>query len=293
MTAVPWKVSLHGGHSVDYCDHAHSTLREMLDAAVEKGFRIFGITEHAPRTEDRFLFPEERAMGWDVATLDRLFRAYAEDTRALVDEYAGRLTVLRGFESEVVPADAYVALVKGWREEFGFDYIVGSVHHLYEQTFDSSQQLFDDMVADHGGLEPVAMEYYRSLAAMVEALRPEVVGHFDLIRIFAGPHGPVDTPPIREAAEAALEAVQRAGSILDLNAVGLLKGQGMPYPAPWVVQRAAAMGIPFCFGDDSHSAEAVGTHFDEARAYLLENGVTAIRALTRGEHGIEPLDIPL
>jgi hypothetical protein len=31
-------VSLHGGHSREYCDHARSTLREILEAAVACGY---------------------------------------------------------------------------------------------------------------------------------------------------------------------------------------------------------------------------------------------------------------
>jgi len=44
----PWRVSLHGGHSGEYCDHAEATLREMLEAAVQYGYQTFGVSEHAP-----------------------------------------------------------------------------------------------------------------------------------------------------------------------------------------------------------------------------------------------------
>ena len=69
------------------------------------------------------------------------------------------------------------------------------------------------------------------------------------------------------------------GAILDLNTVGYRKGLGTPYPAPWVVLQAHEMGIPFCFGDDSHAVEQVGAGLDRAREYLLENGVRTITCL--------------
>src|SRR5438045_1413741 len=37
-----WRVSLHGGHSGEFCDHAEGTLREILTAAVAAGYHTFG-----------------------------------------------------------------------------------------------------------------------------------------------------------------------------------------------------------------------------------------------------------
>ncbi len=53
-------VSLHGGHSGEFCDHAEGSLREILDAAIDAGYHTFGVSEHAPRCEDRFTYPNER-----------------------------------------------------------------------------------------------------------------------------------------------------------------------------------------------------------------------------------------
>jgi histidinol-phosphatase (PHP family) len=119
------------------------------------------------------------------------------------------------------------------------------------------------------------------------------VGHFDVIRKRALPYGDCDTPSIRRAAESALEAVRGAGCILDLNTAAYRKGLGTPFPAPWVVQKAHAMGIPFCFGDDSHAPDQVGAGVERAREYLLENGVTSITALTRIDGGIGRTVLPL
>lgn len=286
MTPTPWMVSMHGGHSERYCDHASSPLPAMLEAAVERGFAAYGITEHAPRIEARFLYPEEVEMGWDAAKLKADFEQYAEDSRRLVEQFAGRLEVLRGFEAEVVPADRYVELMQGLREQHGFDYIIGSVHFVDEFLFDGGPAAFDEAVTMHGGIEPLAVRYYETLCGMVESLRPEVVGHFDLIRKFRTDITLFSTPPIREAARRALEAVKDCGGILDVNTKAFRYGHKVPYPEPWVVEQASAMGIPFCFGDDSHSVDDVGTGLAQARAYLLENGVDTIAYLTRRDGGI-------
>jgi len=109
------------------------------------------------------------------------------------------------------------------------------------------------------------------------------VGHLDLIRQNAPSNESVETPRLREAAEIALAAAKKHDCILDLNTGGYRKGLGSPYPAPWLLRRAVELGIGVCFGDDSHSPEQVGAGLDDARTYLLENGVTTIEALAREE----------
>lgn len=284
---APWAVSLHGGHSSDYCDHGNSTLREMLDAAVEVGYHTFGIAEHAPRVEPRFLYSEEIRRGWDVAKLRCDFDAYAEATCLLVDEYADRLNILRGFEAEVVPADRYVELMLSWREQYHFDYMVGSVHWLGDQITDYSQELFDEVLKTYPSLEALAVRYYERVAEMVRSLRPDVVGHIDVIRKYARVHGPVDTPAVRDAADGALEAIRDAGTIIDVNTGAYRRGFDVPFPAPWLLERATRdFAIGVCFGDDSHSVEQVGAGILEARSYLLQHGVTHLTALSRNQTGV-------
>lgn len=276
-----WNVSLHGGHSSDFCDHGKSPLREMLEAAVARGMAVYGVAEHGPRVESRFLYPEEIELGWDVERLMRNFEAYAEATRRYADEFADRLTVLRAFEIEVVPQERYVALMRAIREQFDFDYVVGSVHYVDEFLFDYSRENFEKAVEMQGGLEPFAVKYYETLAEMVGAVRPEVAAHFDLIRKYAPASGGFDTPAVRRAAETALEAIRRHGCLLEVNTGGYRNGLAYPYPEPWVVEQARAMGIPFCFGDDSHAAEDVGADIPRARNYLLQCGIKEITILVR------------
>jgi histidinol-phosphatase (PHP family) len=155
------------------------------------------------------------------------------------------------------------------------------VHYVDEIQIDGDRAEFDRVVAKEGGLDALAVRYYEMVADMVEDLSPDVVGHLDLVRRNAGPTAELDTPHIRAAADKALEVIRRHESILDLNTAGYRKGLGGPYPAPWLVQRAHSLGIGFCFGDDSHGPAQVGAGINEAREYLLANGVPEVAVLTR------------
>lgn len=288
-----WKVSLHGGHSSNYCDHATSTLAEILEAACDAGMRTYGVTEHAPRVEPERLYEEELALGWDIGTLDRLFGEYAAEVERFKRVYAGTMTVLKGFEAEVVPEGRYAEVMLGFRERFGFDYIVGSVHYVAGHIIDYLPGRYEKAVAICGSPEALAVRYFHDVARMVEALHPEVVGHLDLYRRRFASDAAASTPPIRKAAMEALEVIRQQNTIIDVNTAGLRVGLGHPYPAPWLVDAARGMGIAFCFGDDSHNTIQVGAGIGDAREYLLSHGVTHIEALEPGTAGLNRRKIAL
>ena len=298
-----WMVSLHGGHSGEFCDHAEGSLREILTAAVDAGFHTFGVSEHAPRGEARFLYPEEIRRGWDAGKVAADFITYTATLPALEEEFADRLIVLKGFEAEVVPSNRYVRRMREYRERRApsgrpaFDYFVGSVHYVREEQIDGEVEAYLNAVEVCGGLEDFVRAYYRTVAEMIDKLRPDVVGHLDLVVKNARKAGftleAFETPQMRTAAEAALEAARETGAILDLNTAGWRKGLPNPYPAPWLVRRALEMNVPFCFGDDSHSPAQVGAGIADARLYLLDLGVRSITALTREEGSLVLKVIPL
>ena len=277
---------MHGGHCGKFCEHAEGELRAVLEAAVAAGYHTFGVSEHAPRSQDRFLYPTERQRGYTVERLAEEFDAYAETVAKLSQEFTGRLVVLRGFEAEVVPASSYREEMHAYRDRYEFEYMVGSVHHVKEIPIDGELSDFQRVLVEVGSLEKLAIRYYQSVTEMVEALRPEVVGHLDLVRKNAAPNASLDTPAIRNAADQALDAVVKHNCILDLNTAGYRKGLGSPYPAAWLVRRAHEKDIGFCFGDDSHGPDQVGAGIDEARRYLLDNGVDQVAVLTRENDSI-------
>ena len=77
MSGPEWMVSLHGGHSGEFCEHARGTLRQTIEAAIAVGYRTYGVSEHAPRDENRFVYDTEHDKGYDIDRLAREFDDYA------------------------------------------------------------------------------------------------------------------------------------------------------------------------------------------------------------------------
>ena len=103
----------------------------------------------------------------------------------------------------------------------------------------------------------------------------------------------MESDPVMKAVYNVLEIAKANGCILDLNVGALSRGLTTPYPAPWIMQLAREMGVPFCFGDDSHSVALVGAGIDAGRDYLLEHGIETITKLTRRDGAIAREIVPL
>jgi len=274
---MPW-FSYHGGHSGEFCAHAKDSLEAVVRAAIDRGFTHYGLSEHSPRYREDELYPEEREAG--VAQLHTLFEAYAEEARRLQAEYADRIELLVGFETEKLPADHWATTMLELRERHAFDYVVGSVHDLGGRWVDYSAETTAALAADLGGRSEMQRRYFDSLAELVATLRPEIVGHLDLIRKFDGMETRID-PGVFANIERVLEAVSAAGTRLDINCGALRRGLSPVYPLPEILSRAREMRIPVTLGDDSHGVESVGKGLDASLRAITRAGYREIDYLSR------------
>lgn len=276
-----------------YCDHADDPLDTLVSAAIAAGFHTYGITEHAPRFRKGDLYAEERDLGWTVESLSSQFEAYAAELESLQKKHANHLYLLKGFEAEVIPAESYKEKMLHLKKSLNFDYMVGSVHYVKEINIDYTPAYFAEALARCGGLEQLAVAYYQQVQRMVEDLRPEVVGHFDLIRKLAGEDPDLESPAVLRSAEEALETIREVGSIVDINTSALRRGFSVPYPGPVFIKMIRDKNIPVCFGDDSHAVAHVGVGLSEARQYLLDHEIQSVANLVRTGGGVEKESVAL
>ena len=66
-------MSLHS-HSGQFCQHAHGTLEEVVLRAIELKMKVFGLSEHMPRSRSQDLYPEEVHISNKLSNLQVLTR---------------------------------------------------------------------------------------------------------------------------------------------------------------------------------------------------------------------------
>src|SRR5690606_9516352 len=96
----PLRVSVHGGHSGQFCHHAKDSLEDVVNAYIEAGFSWVAITEHMPPAEDAWRYPDEVEGGLSAATLQARFRDYFAECRRLREVYRNRIELFCCFETE-------------------------------------------------------------------------------------------------------------------------------------------------------------------------------------------------
>ncbi|MGD9201385.1 MAG: histidinol-phosphatase [Chitinispirillia bacterium] len=265
------RISIHGGHSGSFCNHAEDTLEEILVAYINAGFKMAGITEHMPAVEEKFMYPDEKEAGMTVKTLHKRFCNYFQECAGLKNKFRDQISILIGFETEMYSGttDYIHKIIKTYCP----DYFVGSLHHVDDMMIDVSDQLYSKAVEESGGLVNLYCRYFDQQFEMIKELEPDVIGHFDLVRFFDSDY-PVTlkNPEVNEKIERNLQMIKNLDLILDLNLSGFDKPAKEQYPSIDILKRAVELGIAIAPGDDSHGVSTVGRHFEKGMNILKSIG---------------------
>lgn len=281
-------VSVHGGHSGEFCNHATDTLEQVVRAYIDKGFRWVGITEHAPGISDDLLYNDQQAAGLSPEFLFDRFGDYMNECRRLKLKYQDQITLYAAMEIETY--SGYQSFVPYLVDSFQPEYLVGSVHFVNDVNFDYSPEMYQRAAASVGGIERLYEHYFDAQFEMIALLNPAVIGHFDLIRIF-DPHYKkrLEKPAIWQKITRNLELVKRRELILDFNLRAFYKGATEPYISRSILRRAKELEIAVVPGDDSHSVASVGNYIDRGIDILqkmqfdLRWSQPALRAAHQGQ----------
>ncbi|ORX74151.1 histidinol phosphate phosphatase H [Linderina pennispora] len=218
--------------------HTHSGQQQ-----VGKGMHTIGLTEHIPRCR-----PQD-------PTLRQPFPHTSQKPKRLQTKYQDRIKIVIGCETEYI-TQLDMDRAKQVQEEFGLDYIVGS---MYEQ-----------IVAKYNGdRTAVFRRYFELQYQMLQALQPTVVGHFDLVRIFH----PRDQPDplladeaVRRLAVRNIEYIVSYGGVVERD----------------LLREILARRGRITLSDDSHGGSDVAMHYDRLYAYLMEMQVQDVHCVGTG-----------
>lgn len=273
MTSVE-RVSVHGGHSGQFCNHATNSLEEIIKAYIALGFTWVGITEHAPAISEELLYPDQKAAGLTPEILLEQFGQYMQECRRLQRKYVADIRVFAAMEIETY--SGYETFVPYLIETFSPDYIVGSVHFVKDIGFDYSREQYEQAKESAGGIDALYLAYFDLQYEMIRLLRPAVVGHFDLVRLFDPDYRErLVQPDIAQRVKRNLELISELDLIMDFNLRALAKGAAEPYITHSILEMAREYDITIVPGDDSHGITSVGNFFDEGSVILQKYGFSS------------------
>ena len=248
--------------------HVHTAFSDGKDtpeaiaaAAHQRGFAALGFSDHGHTDFDlsycmrRESCPEYRAR-----------------IAALKEAYAGKMEILCGVEQD------------GFSEEptDGFDFVIGSLHYLHiggeYVEVDWSADILKAAAETHfgGDILSVTECYYETLTERILPMKPDLIGHFDLIAKFNEGDAlfPSSDGRYREAWHSAADALLTLNVPFEVNTGAISRGyRTEPYPSREIIAYLAKKGGKFILSSDSHSADTIGYGFAAARRLVPENSL--------------------
>ncbi|KIY00653.1 uncharacterized protein Z520_03317 [Fonsecaea multimorphosa CBS 102226] len=272
----------HHSHSGQFCaDHARDSLDDVIQTAMAKGMAVFALTEHMPRHE------QDRYPG-ETATLEMHYAneaAYVAEALRLRQKYKDRIGLPLGFEGEWIRPESE-DLIKRSLETHPYDFFIGSVHHVHTIPIDYDHAMYKEARSKAGGTdERIFEDYFDAQFAMLQTLRPPVVGHFDLIRLKSDDPNQSFKPMRGVWARISrnLDCVAEYGGILEINSAAVRKGMDEPYPKAEICEAALERGIRFCLSDDSHGVDQVAHSYPRVLELLEKVGIKSVTFLSHRE----------
>lgn len=262
-----------------------STLAQQVSAAQRLGFVSLGFSEHAAQG-----FDPEYSMS--LAVQDEYFAQVRELASATED-----LRIRCGLELDTMAHESEAQASK--RDA---DYLIGSTHYLSEcwhgqpvsvdGDFDLLTAYCDAAYAGDG--LAMAMDYLERHAEGVLHMKPQIIGHFDLVRKYAASRGLFDeaSPKYRRAALTALERVYPSGGVLEVNTGAIARGaMTLPYPTFELLCAWREMGGSVTLTSDCHNAAMLNCYFGEALSMIRQAGFKQVLYLGCGKALWDSLDL--
>lgn len=279
----------HHSHSGTYVSHGADDLDSIVKSAEDRGFTVFCLTEHMPRLENRYLYPEETEKNYTTNNLKKDFDNFLSHAKEIQKKYNehSRMRVLVGFEVEGINEE-HIRYSKSLLENGNtkINLSVGSVHYVNDTPIDFNQKLWleaRDKCVDKS-TRSLFHKYFETQFAVLKGLKPTVVGHFDLIRLFTPQNErdpwtnklikdvnlENDWPEVWTSIKTNIRLVVEYGGLFELNSSAFRKGWNTPYPQIDICNCIVDNSGKFCLSDDSHSIAQVGMNLHRVLAFARD-----------------------
>ncbi|CAG8839731.1 22525_t:CDS:2, partial [Gigaspora margarita] len=209
--------------------------------------------------------------------LSKTFSEFVMEARRLQEKYKSQITLLVGLESENI-TNSSTTEIQNLISQYHLDYLVGSVHHVHETPIDFDLETFEIALSKSEGNVNSAEEnlfasYFDAQYQILKDLKPMVVGHFDVIRIYR-PNVEL-TDFLYKKIERNIEFVVEYGGLFEINSAGFKKLQ-CAYPQRDILKLIIEKGGKLTISDDCHSPQSVGMNYHELYDYLKEFNINEL-----------------
>lgn len=256
------------GHThTELCRHGSGdSTAKMVERAIQQGFTVYSITEHAPVPEGLI---GDREFELELGMADDEVQSYFDLVKDLKRVYGQKIEIRSGLEVDYLPG--YEAFTKEQLKEWNhhLDEILFSIHFMPGKggmrCIDFKPDDFrDGLLSYYGDITSVHDAYWKMVKEMLQVHlgfnKPIRIGHLALIYKFyeefpLEKHNHFSTDFFKEI----LTLVKEKQYSLDYNMAGTnQKLWGHPYMLDPILYWCNQLDIELVYGSDAHRLESVG-----------------------------------
>jgi histidinol-phosphatase (PHP family) len=244
--------------TTDFHNHiSFTSATEMIQAAKQRGLRIFGLSEH------NFQMTEMRPYFGHVPHEGRFmpFKEYFNEIQEARE--AEHFDVRIGLEVDFDPARNDI--IQSLLRPYPWDYLIGSIHDVDELHYDRMQE---DPGRERG--EALWLRYFTLLREAVTSGFFQVVSH--PIRMYTTNHYLPST--FDEELEHLAAEATCCNVALELNGADI---ERYPHIARRLMKACSIQKTPIHTGSDAHRPSEIGREYEQMTAILHEAHIQKVR----------------
>ena len=215
------------------CNHAQGTEREYVEAAISRGLKIFGFSDHTPQYFPGDYYTFMRMRPYELPE-------YCSDIRSLRREYQDRIQLHAGLEAEYYPA--FWADLLPRARDAGVEYMILGQHWL-------GNEIDEPGVSAATCDESILRRYCHQVCTALETGKFTYLAHPDYIN-FVG-----DVKIYQHHIRDLCRTAKQTDTPLEINFLGLSFGRH--YPNERLLEVAAEEGCSVVFGMDAHAPKHI------------------------------------
>ncbi len=258
----------------NFCDGTAEP-EEYVLTALERNFHTLGFSSHAPVP-----FKNNFAIK-DDAELQR----YCRTIRGLQLKYKGRISIWLGLELDYI--DGISRDFAEFRQKCNLDYTIGSVHLVRNRNneglwfIDGAKiESYDEGLKNIFGenIREAVGAYYHQLSQMLLTQKPDILGHFDKIKMHnRNRYFGEEEPWYRRLVMDLLDVAEKTGVIIEINTRGIYKKRSDDlYPGQWILKEMVNKDIPVTLSADAHRPEEIDGYYAETLEILGKIGFKSL-----------------
>ena len=249
-----------------FCD-GKNTPREMVERAIELGCAEIGFSSHSPLSCKN---------SWCMDKSE--VPLYIDTIRSLREEYKDKIRLYIGIEQDILSSPCDV----------GFDYVIGSVHHVESNGrsygVDASKDVTRDAVMNgfDGDVTAYYKAYFEAVSQVYDKTHCDIIGHFDLLAKFSelDPLISESDPEYIRLRDSSIDALLETPAVFEVNTGAISRGyRTVPYPHPDALERIKRAGKPVIVTSDTHAVSTLDFMINETAERLSASGFKVIKSM--------------